>query len=341
VVPGLHWVRLVLNSEGTQGRRARVSGMLAVLALAAASAWHAPALPAAPFVPMLLAAAWWGARGSLGAAALMTALASTRMAIGTGAGLVAFVRLFPEVLGYWLVAAVIAVMLWRRTSAITELKGAHEETLGALARAMELREKAAAGHSERVRDYALRLADELGRSDAVFRYNLALGAFLHDVGKIGIPDEVLLRQGPLDPAGRESIERHPALGAALIGRIGFQQEARELVLAHHERYNGTGYPRGLARDAIPLGARIFAVADVFDALTTDRPYHAAESWAEAARYISHRRGTEFDPHVADAFMAIPFEDLRRIAARAGTFLRAAPDPHESMHTAALPEAPAS
>jgi hypothetical protein len=305
------------------------------------SVWLAPAWPAMPFVSMLLAAAWWGARGSFGAAAMITVLAGTRQAIDSGAGLAALATLLPEIAGYWLVAGVIAVMLWRRTSASEELKSVHEETLGALARAMELREKAAAGHSERVRDYALRVADELGREDAVFRYNLALGAFLHDVGKIGIPDDVLLRQGPLDPAGREAIERHPALGAALIGRIGFLQEARELVLAHHERYDGTGYPRGLARDAIPLGARIFAVADVFDALTSDRPYHAAETWAEAARYISHRRGTEFDPHVVDAFMAVPFEDLRRIAARAGTFLRAAPHPRESMHEAATPEVPAS
>jgi HD-GYP domain-containing protein (c-di-GMP phosphodiesterase class II) len=112
--------------------------------------------------------------------------------------------------------------------------------------------------------------------------DVAAGALLHDIGKIGIPDRILLKRGPLTDAEAGEMRRHPELGATLVGEVDSLRGARELILSHHEKFDGTGYPRGLAADAIPLAARIFAVADVYDALTTDRPDHRALSPAEAA-----------------------------------------------------------
>lgn len=247
-----------------------------------------------------------------------------------------------EIGTYWLVGVLFAVLMSRERRALDEVRDAHEETLGALARSLELREKATAGHSARVRDYALLLADRLGYVDEGFRRDLALGAFLHDVGKIGIPDRVLLKEGPLTDEERKSIERHPTLGADLIGDIPFLQDARELVLTHHERYDGKGYPGARSGEAIPLGARIFAVADVFDALTTDRPYHTALSWAETTQRIAGGRGTQFDPLAVDAFLQVPYEEWARIAIRTGTFVRPKPvAPSASAGGETNPQVPAA
>ena len=199
--------------------------------------------------------------------------------------------------------------------------GLHATTLGALAGSLELRESYTGGHSRRVRGYSLLLADEMGIRDVAFRSSLAQGALLHDVGKIGIPDRILLKQGPLGVEERSAMLRHPELGASLVGEMAWLRAARELILAHHERYDGAGYPRGLAGPAIPLAARIFAVADAFDALTADRPYHDALSWQEAAEIVASGRATQFDPDVADAFLCVPFDEWSRVAASTGVTLR--------------------
>ena len=135
-----------------------------------------------------------------------------------------------------------------------------------------------------------------------------MGALLHDVGKIGIRDSVLLKTDSLSEAEAREIRRHPELGASLIGEIRFLENAREIVLFHHEKFDGGGYPAGLSGQAIPLGARIFAVADVFDALTTGRPYRSPISYLEARNFIAKESGRHFDPVVVGAFLWIPFAE---------------------------------
>lgn len=218
---------------------------------------------------------------------------------------------------FWVIAAMSSWLFGRIRSALEELRAAHEETLTALASSLELRERYTAGHSERVRDYALKIAENLSMRDPVELSNLAAGARFHDIGKIGIPDEVLLKEDLLDGEDWNEIRRHPELGATLIGRIPFLSGTRELVLSHHEKFDGTGYPRGLSGERIPLGARIFSVADAFDAMTTTRPYHKASAIEEARRAISAGKGSQFDPRVVEAFLGMPVSLLAEITTRHG------------------------
>jgi HD-GYP domain-containing protein (c-di-GMP phosphodiesterase class II) len=149
---------------------------------------------------------------------------------------------------------------------------------------------------------------------------MGMGALLHDVGKIGIHDDVLLKSGSLSEKEAKEMQRHPELGASLIGKIGFLGSAREIVLSHHEKFDGSGYPAGLSGQEIPLGARIFAVADVFDALTTDRPYRTPISYREARDFIAKESGKHFDPIVVDVFLETSFTDWADVASRSGVTL---------------------
>lgn len=273
------------------------------------------------FVPILMAAAWFGMRVTLWTTAAVSALSVVHV-LRDWAGLpMVQAEELAQVVGFWVIAPVSAALFDRERRALEQVRLAHEETLGALASSLELRERYTGGHSRRVRDYSVLLADELGIRDAGFRASLAQGALLHDVGKIGIPDYILLKPAPLEDEERTVMRRHPEMGASLVGDIGWLGTARELIWAHHERFDGSGYPRGLAGAAIPLAARIFAVADAFDALTTDRPYHDALSWEEAAETVASGRASQFDPGVADAFLRIPFDEWSRVAASTGVTLR--------------------
>ncbi len=185
-----------------------------------------------------------------------------------------------------------------------------------LATLAEFRDVDTGRHLERVTNYALMLAEELrkrgpcaGTVDATFLSDLREAMPLHDIGKVGIPDRILLKPGPLSPPERKAIEKHPSLGAKAIQAVldrapaaGFMTMARDIALCHHERFDGTGYPSGLAGDRIPLAARIAAVADVYDALTTDRPYRRAVSHGDAATIIRQGGGSQFDPDVVNAFV---------------------------------------
>jgi hypothetical protein len=276
------------------------------------------------FIPILLSARSFGLSGTVATAAAVTALTAIHV-VRDWAGLpMVQAEQVAEIATFWLVGLV-SVSLFRRERRSREAtRLAHEETLGALAASLELRERYTAGHSRRVRDYALLIADEMGLRDPAFLASLAQGALLHDVGKIGIPDRILLKPGPLGEEERNAMRRHPELGASLVGDIAWLRTARELILAHHERYDGAGYPRGLTGAAIPLAARIFAVADAFDALTTNRPYHNALSWEEAASKVAAGRGSQFDPDAADAFLRTPFETWARAAVATGVALRRGP-----------------
>ena len=289
-------------------------------------AWHWLHLVAGKlyYLPILMAAAWFGARVTAAVTSAVSALSVAHIARSWAGLPMVQAEQLAEIVTFWLVGMVSAWLFHRERAAREATRVAHEETLGALASSLELRERYTGGHSRRVHDYSLLLADEMGIRDAAFRASLAQGALLHDVGKIGIPDAVLLKPAPLEPGEQDLMRRHPEMGAALVGDIAWLRGPGELIRAHHERYDGAGYPRGLAGAAIPLAARIFTVADAFDALTTDRPYHAALSWEEAASKVADGRGSQFDPDVADAFLRIPFEAWSRVAGTTDVRLRRAP-----------------
>jgi len=314
------------------GDRRRLAGLAATALVAAGlhastpagpHSWHWLHLAAGRlyYVPIVMAAAWFGPRVTAAVTAAVSALSLAHIARSWAGLPMVQAEQLAEIATFWLVATVSAWLFQRERAAREATRLAHEETLGALASSLELRERYTGGHSRRVRDYSLLLADEMGIRDTAFRTSLAQGALLHDVGKIGIPDAILLKPASLEPAERDLMRRHPDMGAALVGDIAWLQGPAELISTHHERYDGSGYPRGLSGAAIPLAARIFAVGDAFDALTTDRPYHEAQSWEEASSVITRGRGSQFDPDVADAFSRIPFEAWARLAAATGVRLR--------------------
>jgi putative nucleotidyltransferase with HDIG domain len=287
--------------------------------------WHHLLYQRLAYIPILMAAAWLGVRWTLAVAAVLSAflLVHTRVLWGGGeAGTVQALQI-AEISSFWVVALTSALLFERERRALAETAAAHEETLTALASSLDLRERRTALHSRRVRDYTLILARRMGIADQAVLDDIGKGALLHDVGKIGMPDRILLGPRELSEEERAVTRRHPELGAALIGEIGFLQGAREIVLSHHERFDGSGYPRGLAGRDIPVGARIFAVIDVFDALTEERPYHAPLSYREAADFIANQRGRHFDSDVVDAFLSIPCAVWAEAAARNGLILREA------------------
>ena len=183
------------------------------------------------------------------------------------------------------------------------LQSAYEDTVVALARALESKDSGTGAHSQRVQRYALELADELA-PELLDDMSAEHGFLLHDVGKIGIPDRVLCKAGPLDPDERRLMETHTLLGERMLADVALLRgEGLKVVRSHHERWDGGGYPDGLAGAEIPLGARIFAVADALDAMTHNRPYRTAGSWRDAAEQILLGAKLQFDPDVVDAFRA--------------------------------------
>jgi GAF domain-containing protein len=175
------------------------------------------------------------------------------------------------------------------------------QTIRALAHALEMRDSYTMGHSERVTGYARRIGRMMGLTDHD-QGVVEQAGLLHDIGKIGVRDAVLLKPGRLTGAEREDIERHPIIGDSILHPVGFLREALEVVLHHHERFDGTGYPSGLTGEAIPLVARIISVADVYDAMTSRRPYRDPLPHADAVAQILGLSGTQFDPAVVAAFV---------------------------------------
>ncbi|MEX1254489.1 MAG: HD-GYP domain-containing protein [Dehalococcoidia bacterium] len=196
------------------------------------------------------------------------------------------------------------------TRQLTETYGG---TLEALVLALDARDRETKGHSLRVADYVMAVARELGMREGSQEWvDTQRGALLHDVGKIGVPDQILHKPGPLTPEEWDEMKRHPGIGHEMLHDIAFLSGAAEIVHAHHERFDGKGYPRGLLGDEIPLGARIFAIGDTLDAMTSDRPYRKALP-AEVARWeILRHSGTQFDPQVVQAFLLV-FDQLAKKA----------------------------
>lgn len=194
-----------------------------------------------------------------------------------------------------------------------ELQRSYMATVRALSNAVEARDAYTGKHAERVTAYGLRIAREMNLPLAD-EPEIEFGFLLHDIGKLAIPDAILYKPSALTDEERALMARHPAIGADIVSGIEFLADAAAIVRAHHERWDGTGYPDALARAEIPLAARVFTVADVFDALTTDRPYRPASTLPVARSMILAEAGTHFDPAVADAFSAIDDATFQRIAA---------------------------
>ena len=184
-----------------------------------------------------------------------------------------------------------------------DLQGSYESTLQALVTALDFRDNETQGHSSRVVEYAVIVATAMGVKEPHLAW-IRQGAILHDVGKIGVPDAILKKPGKLDPAEWEEMKRHPEMGYRMLQHIHFLKPALDIVLSHQERWDGSGYPRGLKGEGIPLGARIFAVVDTFDAMTSDRPYRPALTIENARDEVRRFSAIQFDPRVADAFLSI-------------------------------------
>ena len=215
-------------------------------------------------------------------------------------------------------------MIAQRTAeldgALQSLEGAYRTTLKALVTALETRDSETHGHSERVVAFSLRLGQEMNLSDEELS-SLEFGSLLHDVGKIGVPDAVLRKPAPLTEPEWYEMRKHPLHGEQILGGIGFLEGASRVVAQHHERWDGSGYPVGLRGEQIDLNARIFAVADAFDAIMSDRVYRVGKSYEAAAREIEEWAGRQFDPAVVEAFRRVPPEEWealrRRPPSRAG------------------------
>ena len=198
------------------------------------------------------------------------------------------------------------------SEAITDLERSYDITLEALGDALDLKDAETEGHSKRVTAFTIALARGMGIAADQIRV-IARGAFLHDIGKMAIPDAILLKPDGLKSDEQRVMREHCARGYQILRKIPFLQEAAEIVYSHQEHYDGSGYPRKLKHDEIPLGARIFAIADTLDAITSDRPYRKAKSFAAARAEIKRCSGTQFDPNVVDVYLSLPdqiWEDLR-------------------------------
>src|SRR5499433_1185959 len=197
--------------------------------------------------------------------------------------------------------------------AMANLERSYDITLEALGNALDLKDAETEGHSKRVTAFTIAIARAMGLSADQIRV-IARGAFLHDIGKMAIPDAILRKPGALDEEEIAIMREHCFRGYQMLKKIPFLAEAAEIVYAHQERYDGTGYPRGLRGEDIPLGARIFSVADTLDAMTSDRPYRAAQTIAAAREEIIRFSGRQFDPEVVRVFLQMPdtiWEDLRK------------------------------
>jgi putative two-component system response regulator len=205
-------------------------------------------------------------------------------------------------------------MVARRTEelkrAVEKLKGASMDTIHRLARAAEYKDEDTGAHIKRMSHYCAAVARKLGLNDSIVEM-IIYAAPMHDVGKIGIPDRILLKPGPLDDDEWEIMKQHTAIGAQILegSAAGFIKLARVIALNHHEKWDGSGYPGGLKGSKIPLAGRIAAIADVFEALTSERPYKEAFSVEKAFGIIKESRGSHFDPKVADTFFAVQKEIL--------------------------------
>lgn len=183
-----------------------------------------------------------------------------------------------------------------------ELVQAYDATIEGWSHALDLRDKETEGHTLRVTEMAVWLAEKMGMNDTE-KLDLRRGALLHDIGKMGVPDAILLKPGKLTEDEWKIMRQHPAYSYEMLSKIGYLKQVLDIPYCHHEKWDGSGYPHGLKGEDIPLAAHVFVVVDVFDALTSDRPYRRAWSREKAYAYIREQSGKHFDPTVVKAFLA--------------------------------------
>jgi putative nucleotidyltransferase with HDIG domain len=206
------------------------------------------------------------------------------------------------ILSYQVSLAIANAQLYARSQqAISQLTQAYDATLESWSRVLDMRDHATDKHTQRVADLTVKLASKMGVPESELQ-NIRHGALLHDIGKMGIPDHILQNPAGLSESELHIMQTHPEKAFQLITQIEYLAPAMDIPYCHHEKWDGTGYPRGLRREEIPLAARIFAVVDVYDALTTDRPYRSAWSQAQALKYIHEQSGQHFYPEAAQAFI---------------------------------------
>jgi putative nucleotidyltransferase with HDIG domain len=186
-----------------------------------------------------------------------------------------------------------------------QLQTSYDGTLEALVNALDARDQETKGHSIRVSRYMLEIAREMDVVEGSQEWvDMQRGSLLHDVGKIGVSDTILLKPGKLTEEEWVAMRRHPEIGYNMLRQVKFLEAPAEIILSHHERWDGKGYPRGLRGEDIPLGARIFMVVDTFDSMTSDRPYRKALATQKALDEVLRCRGAQFDPEVVEAFLDI-------------------------------------
>ena len=196
---------------------------------------------------------------------------------------------------------------------IANLERSFDITLAALGDALDYKDVVTKGHSSRVTAYAIAIARSMGLPKEQI-LTISRGAYLHDLGKIKIPDDILKNSNKLTKEEYEQMKEHCYYGYKMLSKIPFLSEAAEIAYCHHEHYDGSGYPRSLLREQIPLGARIVAIANTLDSITSDLPYRRQQPMGEATAEIKRCAGTQFDPHIVDVFLQIPdviWSDLRR------------------------------
>lgn len=209
---------------------------------------------------------------------------------------------------------IISARTGRLRATMQDLERSYDITIEAMGDALDLRDQETEGHSRRVTAYTIELARALGVGPDDLR-TIARGAFLHDIGKIATPDSILLKPGRLSPDEMTIMREHCQRGYEMVRKIPFLREAAEIVYSHQERFDGNGYPRGLKGNDIPLGARIFAIADTLDAMTSDRPYRKGTTFAAARTEIARCSGTQFDPMIINVFLTISDDHWTQIRKR--------------------------
>ena len=266
------------------------------------------------FLPPVMAAAWFGLRGACVTALFVSVFLILHAFSDWPGNYMEQANQVGEVVGFWGAAVISGWLFDRQRALLQEVANANEETLLGLVSALDLREHNTRLHSQRVREYTDLLASRFGL-DEKSRREIGLGALLHDVGKIAVPDRILLKPDKLTDDEWKEMHKHSEAGYRMVKRIGFLEGAAQIIHAHHERYDGKGYPQGLKGDEIPLGARLFMVADAYDALTSQRPYKSPMTYEAATAEMLREGGSHFDPSVLATFMAIAPEELRLIAER--------------------------
>ncbi len=313
---------MIINGWYVRRQRLRLIIVGSLIAVVGLSHWITP-IAGDPFhvihvflrklfiLPIVLSAIWFEFRGAIIAAAFVTIVYLPHVFLQWSGNLTENINQLGEVATAWIVALLSGFFVRIEKTALRETARTHEGSVIALVAALDAREHETELHSLRVRAYALRIGAELAMTPKQMRL-LGQASLLHDIGKIGTPDPILLKPGPLTDEEWQTMRRHPEVGRRILLLVSFLKDSAEIVYSHHEHYDGTGYPRSLSGEQIPFEARVFAVADAFDALTSDRPYRKKVSCEEARKVIQADSGKYFDTEAVRAFLRVSCEEWERI-----------------------------